>query len=283
MKVSKLTHATIEIRNEYHKDKNVFHFLLCSDVHWDNPHCDRKRWYADLQKAREIGAKVLCFGDFFCMMQGKYDPRRSKSGIRPEHNQHNYLDLVINDAAYQHEEYADLFAMISLGNHETSITRNCETDPMERFLERLNMSAGTSIQKGKYQGFVVFKFHQNGGRVRNVVLFYHHGKFGGIVTKGVLGVNRYGVIVPDADIVVSGHTHDRWFVEQSRFRLKQNGDVKVEPQWHIKTGTYKEEFEQMEGWATERIVAPKSLGGIWLTIDLSGRPAEAKTRVSTDI
>ncbi len=31
-------------------------------------------------------------------MQGAYDPRKSKSDIRPEHNSANYFDAIINTA-----------------------------------------------------------------------------------------------------------------------------------------------------------------------------------------
>ena len=43
--------------------------------------------------------------------------------------------------------------------------------------------------------------------------------------------------------------------------------------WHLQLGTYKEEFADGGGWAVERIVMPKSLGGMWLRLkpnDFSG-------------
>jgi hypothetical protein len=42
--------------------------------------------------------------------------------------------------------------------------------------------------------------------------------------------------------------------------------AKVTPRYHVQTGTYKEEFEGGNGWAVERIVMPKSLGGVWLKL-----------------
>lgn len=73
--------------------------LLLSDVHWDNPHCDRRKFKQALDKAKERGAKVAIFGDFFCAMQGKYDKRSSKIAIRPEHQTGNYLDSLVDTAA----------------------------------------------------------------------------------------------------------------------------------------------------------------------------------------
>ncbi len=41
-------------------------FLLLSDLHWDNPKCDRALLTNHLEEARRRGAKVLVNGDFFC-------------------------------------------------------------------------------------------------------------------------------------------------------------------------------------------------------------------------
>ena len=58
-------------------------FLLISDLHWDNPHCDRELLKNHLDEAVRRNAAVVVNGDFFCLMQGKGDPRRSKDDIRP--------------------------------------------------------------------------------------------------------------------------------------------------------------------------------------------------------
>jgi len=65
------------LRNTFEPKK----VLLISDAHWDNPKCDRDLLRDHLEKAKEIGADILLNGDTFCMMGGKYDPRRTKEGI----------------------------------------------------------------------------------------------------------------------------------------------------------------------------------------------------------
>ena len=57
-------------------------FLLLSDLHIDNPKCDRKLLTKVMNQALEKNALILIFGDLFCLMQGKGDPRRSKADIR---------------------------------------------------------------------------------------------------------------------------------------------------------------------------------------------------------
>ena len=56
---------TIRVEGKYIK------LYLLSDLHWDNPHCDRVALAKHLTLAKEEGAKVAINGDFFCLMQGK--------------------------------------------------------------------------------------------------------------------------------------------------------------------------------------------------------------------
>jgi predicted phosphodiesterase len=263
--VTRLTDWTIEVRMKYKAGFNQ-KFLLCSDVHFDNPKCDRKLLFKHLGECKEANAGVFCFGDFYCLMNGKYDPRRKKTGVRDEYNKDNYFDLATEDAADQLQDYAQNLILFSDGNHETAVLKNIEINPLRRFVDRMNFRyKADNLHKGGYQGFVRFVFeHESGGNTKTINLFYHHGKFGGIVTKGVLGVGRHGLSAPDADIIYTGHTHDLWLVAQPRYRLKRSGEVKVENQYHVKGGTYKQEFEQTGGWAAEKIVMPKNLGGWWL-------------------
>lgn len=237
--------------------------FTCSDVHFDNPKCNRELFFKHMDKALELDAMITITGDFLCLMGGTHDRRRSKTGIRKEYNEDNYLDLVINDAADKLVPYAKNIILISRGNHETSVSKNCETDVMERLVERLNLLAGSNIQVGNYLGYYTLDFNYKNGHSRKPVnVAYSHGHWGGIVTKGALSVMRYSAIFPDADIVFSGHTHDSFVMTQPRYKMRpQSEKVEIEKQWHVKTGTYKEEFEQGIGWATEKIGVPKHLGG----------------------
>jgi len=264
MELTKLSKMCLEVRTP-HEDRRL---LLMPDVHFDNPKCDRDIFHKLMKQAVQQNALVCFFGDFFCMMQGRYDPRRSRNGIRPEHNKSNYIDLVINEAAEQLAPYAKNILFFGEGNHETKIREHIETDVLERLIERLNAANDTNIQKMGYHGFLMFKMtylNKTGGTATKI-LSWHHGAYGGVVTRGTLGANRHGLVMPDADIIVTGHTHDHWSMEVPRFRLKQNGDVKVENQIHLKVGTLKEEFATDGGWAVEKLVMPKALKGWWLDL-----------------
>ena len=91
---------------------------------------------------------------------------------------------------------------------------------------------------------------------------------GGPVTKDTIQASRKAVYLPDADIIVSGHTHDRWIFPITRTRLKDNGEQILRDQVHLKIGTYKDEFTHGGGWAVEKGMPPKSMGGVWLSMRL---------------
>jgi hypothetical protein len=257
-------------------------FLLQSDVHWDNPKCDRKKLKKHLDLAVQRNAPILDFGDFFCAMQGKYDRRSSKKDILPEHANNNYLDSLVNTASEYLKPYAKLVTVRGVGNHESAIHKNHETDLTERLTERLRADGGIA-RRGGYSGYI--RFHiSNGKRSNNSLkLWYFHGAGGGgPVTRGVIQTNRQSVYVSDADIIATGHVHESWQVAVQRIRLNGSDKVVHERQTHVKIAGYKEEYEDgYGGWHIETGKPPKPTGAWWLRIyqpssDISGKknPAE---------
>ena len=242
-------------------NKGELELFITSDWHFDNPKTNRKMLFNHLDEAKRRNAYIIINGDLLCLMQGKYDPRGSKSSIRPEHNGNNYLDLVINDTAEKLVPYAHLILQINQGNHETSVSKRSETNVLERLVERINALANSNIQLGAYMGFINMKLGKGTGNNRTFNIAYSHGNWGGVVTKGALSVSRYAALFDCADIIISGHTHDSWHMKFNKLTPNlHKGKIENKVQHHIKTGTYKEEFEEGEGWAVEKIAMPKSLG-----------------------
>jgi hypothetical protein len=234
-------------------------FLITSDEHWDNPHCDRVTLRKHHDQAKERGAGIFKVGDFFCAMQGKYDPRSDKASVRPEHREGNYLDSIVDTAAAWCE--GDPIEMLSMGNHEASIASRLETN----LINRLAAALGKKDRAFGYSGFVRFMFLASGGGRSSKVLYWHHGAGGGgVVTKGVMRANRQSAYVADADIIVGGHYHESWMVVTPRVHLGNNGKWHIEDQYHLCTGTYKQEFDLHGGFHVERGRPPKPLGGWWM-------------------
>lgn len=246
--------------------------LLMSDVHWDNPKCNREKLIAHLEEAKAYNAPVIDNGDFFCAMQGKWDGRANKSDLRPEHQTSLYLDSLIDTACEFWKPYLHLLTVRGQGNHETAIIKRHETDLTQRLTERLRAAGASDVKLGGYSGWVVFQTNYR-GRIKPIKLHYHHGHGGGgPVTRGVIQTNRQAVYLADADIVFTGHTHDAWQVPIARVRLNaDNTLVEHTRQTHVRVAGYKEEYgDGYGGWHVERGGPPKPVGSAWLILRLLG-------------
>jgi hypothetical protein len=240
--------------------------LLTSDRHHDSMWCDRALEAQHLDQMAARGGYCVDVGDLFDMMQGKFDPRRTYSDLRPEYKTNTYLDDIVKDAAQFYGPYAKRILMMGRGNHDQSIVKHNSTDPLANLVHRLNSDHGGRIQPGGYGGWVVFKFHVNTTTRKSVRLKYFHGSGGGgPVTRGVIQTNRQAVFLPDADIVVNGHTHDSWHVPIARERLSDQDVVSQDIQHHVRTSTYKNEYRDgAAGWHVETGKPPKPIGAVWL-------------------
>jgi hypothetical protein len=265
-KINRVNPHCLIIDHEFKKGAEQW-YLLSSDRHWDNPHSDWKLQKKHLDEARERNAKIIDVGDLFCAMQGKYDRRASKENIRPEHQNGSYLDALVDTASDWFKPYADMFAMVSYGNHETAILKNHETDLIERFVTLLNHKAGTELTKGLYTGWIRFQFkHKDSGGMRQSynLNFTHGYGGGGPVTKGVIQTNRKAVYLPDAHFCISGHIHESWLMTIQRERLNKYGVPSLDEQVHITMPTYKEEYLIGMDYHRQNGRPPKPLGAWWL-------------------
>jgi hypothetical protein len=256
--------AIIEINCDF-KHRRI---LLISDLHWDNPHCDRQLLKRHLDEAVAGGHDILINGDLFCAMQGKYDGRRSKSDMRPEHNNAKYLDSLVETAAEWFAPYAQNIKVIGYGNHETSILKHCETDLIERLVTLLNANTKSSIEIGGYGGWVIYRFRRTDRSSTPFKIKYFHGSGGGgVVTKGSIQFNRMMTMIEGADAIWMGHVHESMEMTYTMERLTQKDTIVLRDVLMIRTPAYKEEYQDgSKGWHIERGAPPKPLGGRWLEL-----------------
>ena len=236
--------------------------LLISDVHYDSKHCDRKLLKRHLDEALDKNASVYNFGDFWDMMGGKYDPRSNKADVRPEYQVPNYFDAVIEDGYEFLKPYSPILKFMSYGNHEATVIKRQEIDPLWNLTKMLN------CELGGYQGFInsVFDRSDGKGAISSKLLYYTHGSGGNSpVTRGVIKTNRRAAVV-EADIFVSGHIHSEWVVNIPRVKVSQRGNIIKAEQTHIALGTYKDDSFKSEGvgWADMKEFPPPSMGGCWI-------------------
>lgn len=256
------TVATLRINAERVKSWEQW-LLLTSDVHFDNPLCNRSLYKRHLEQAVERNAPNIDLGDFNCAMQGRSDPRHEKGHIDQENNTADYFGSLIRGSYSFLSPFSSILALRGIGNHESKILKHSEIDLTRAIVDRINDNGGNAILGG-YRGWVMIRM-RSGNFQQTFRLYYTHGSGGSApVTKGVIRTNRRAAFV-DADIIVGGHIHEAWALEMCRVGVNEQGREVVNDQLHLCVPTYKEEFTNIGGgFHHEKEGAPKPLGGWWL-------------------
>jgi len=219
-----------------------------------------------LDLALERNAFIASFGDFFDAMEGKYDPRKSYDNLRSEYKTDIYLDAIVNDGAKFLEPYKNNIIMMGMGNHERQILKRQGTNLIERMLTLLEIPNAL----GGVGGWIKLYFNITKTEMRGLSLYYHHGAGGGgPVTRGTIQSNRQAVYLPDANIIVNGHTHDEWYLPIARHRLSKKGFTYKDYQHHVRVAGYREDFgDGADGWWIDRWGPPKPAGAVWIRFSI---------------
>jgi len=260
-------------------------YLLISDIHWDNPKCDRVLLKKHLDQALKRNAKILINGDLFCIMQGLTDRRGTKGQVRPEHVGDDYFDLVSNSAIEFFRPYAHNILMVSEGNHESAVKKRGEFDILARFAYGLNALTGSNIQLGTYTGWVVFKGLYSTNCRATFKMKYHHGfGGGGVVTKGVIQNQRMDSATEGADCIWMGHVHEMYHIlsvtDSIDHHPKEGYRTVQRVRHHIRTASYKNESTG-SGFHEEKGRPPKPMGGYWMRLTVG--QAWVKNKSNTTI
>lgn len=245
------------------KDKQVptFH---CSDIHLDSLKCRRDLLKKDLDEVKDAGGLIFIYGDLLDVMGSFGDRRLKREGVDPQFivKGRTYIDVVCEYAVDFLSPYRENIAFMSYGNHEMTILDFHDTDPLRRIVYTLNQDHKTNIGLGQYTGWLLFKRHSESGR--DYRLNYHHG-FGGNAkrSKGMLNVQLEVMRYPDADILVRGHTHQKWFdPSTARQRISQNGIQFKDKVKYIQMGAYKDGLSDgYGGFENKKNFNPTDIGG----------------------
>lgn len=247
---------------------SVDRLFFLSDVHFDSVYCARTILEQHLQAAKDSGGYLFFIGDFFDAMQGRFDPRRSMSELAPRYRREDYYDFVVTDAAEFLRPYAANIYLMADGNHELSVLKNANTSLLDRLVYELRRM-GSPVQHGGYGGWIRYMYQQESGNpIGSVRIRYYHGSGGEApVTRGVIQTNRQAVYLPNADVVVNGHSHNAYHVPITRERLTGKGEVRFETAHFLRTPGYKQGYgDGSSGWEVTRGGIPKPIGCYCLQI-----------------
>lgn len=243
--------------------------LFMADEHVDNLHCDRELLERHHIQARQEAAPIIKVGDVFDAMGGKWDPRSSQDALRPEHKVNNYLDVLVSTSIDFYKPFAENIAVISPGNHESSIFKRHQTNLTSRMCDGLK-ALGSPVVELTYVSFLSLCFRIPADRrsVARTVLLHHGFGGGGEVTRGLIDNNRMRGLY-DADVYVAGHIHRKNVDHNHILELTPGNKVVEREQIFLRCSTYKDESQTMDGYHAEKGRAGRPKGGYWLHYSVS--------------
>lgn len=246
--------------------------LIVSDIHFDSLKCDHESLKHHFDQIKAKDGQIIIAGDLLDVMGTYRDPRSKPQEINPVYYQkgRSYLDLVVEDIVEFLKPYKDNILLISEGNHESNIKRRHDTDVLERIVWSLNQSEGSKVYKGQYAGWIHFQIRRKGSKTtQSFTLNYHHGKGGNAKrSKGILYSQLDAMEHPDADMIVSGHDHNKIY-DPSNVRRRictRTGRTYHDTVHWLKTGSYKRSSDY-EGWEVQKGFMPKRMGGWFVDLD----------------
>ena len=254
------------------RGKSWHHDILClSDIHFDNPHCDRHLLKRHLDLAVERDAPIIVVGDFFCAMQGKGDNRGSKADVRPEHQTANYLDSIVAEAIEWWLPYKNHLAIVGQGNHETSVLDRKEVDLIQNLCFGLRQSGGIT-QAASYASFLRVTLNANWGYAIDAYL--HHGFGGG--SQATRATNHWVQYMAQvrADVYLAGHTHWKEVVPLRIAELNVKRNITERDIHCVRLGTYKDEYftgDALSGYHHIKGRGPRPQGGYFWRITKHSR------------
>src|SRR3972149_4460533 len=255
--------AVITVTNWANKGKGI-KILVTSDVHFDSALCNRTQFFEDMEVALENEAMILIIGDFFDAMNGRFDPRRDMSKLRPEYRREDYYDYIVQDAANKLREISKNILFIAPGNHELSVLKNANTDLTSRLAKKLS-TRNHSIFVGGYGGIIMIQ-----NMSVTIPIKYFHGSGGEApVTRGAIQTNRQAVFLPDFKLVLNGHSHHMYWIPIVRERVNPYNGHYFDIQHHVRTPGYLMDYgDGTSGWEVTRGGVPKPIGSC--LIDIKG-------------
>ena len=244
------------------RSNGPFKAFISSDIHFDSVFCNREQFFKDMDMAVEGGYMILIIGDFFDAMNGRFDPRRDMSKLRPEYRREDYYDYIVQDAEKLLKPYKKNILLITRGNHEASVLKNANTDLIGRLASSLSTSKNP-VYHGGYGGVIMA--HEG----NNIIpIKYFHGSGGEApVSRGAIQTNRQAVFLPDFEVILNGHSHHMYWIPIVRERVNSEGKHYFDIQHHVRTPGYSMAYgDGSDGWEVTRGGVPKPIGSCFLEI-----------------
>lgn len=258
-------------------------FLLSSDHHVDNIHCRRDLLKDHLEEAKMTGGGILSIGDLYCVMNGRYDRRRSQESMLWNHaNRDDYFSQVVQFGKDFYGPYAENIILFAYGNHETAVKKNSGVDLLKDTSRFIEADTGHKIPVTGYEGWLTFKFgFSSTNFAPPFSLKYRHGSGGSSpVTRGAISQQRDMSRYHGANMIISGHIHNALMAIMPYETRSPGGKIKLNTTTHVIMPSYKDEHGiGLGGFQVEKGNSIKPVGAWWLRF-FCVKPGEIRHEVT---
>lgn len=241
----------LTIRQPKKLDREWYYIKLMSDLHIGADSTNKKHVIADLEDAKERGARILLGGDVFDGIMSKdfkrYEPEVIDKAIR---GRNDIINASIDLAADFLKPYADLIDAIGEGNHETAVRRHHNINLIPFLLERLS----TPEHRVQFMGYkahiqYIFNTPNRSGTTQSFRIAYFHGAGGAApVTKGAIPINRLISESDNCNVVWMGHIHSQLVAPELKLRQSpRTGEIEGYEVRGVVTGSYLDSIDNSYG------------------------------------
>lgn len=231
-----------------------------SDLHIGHAEHNKKLLVDTINYIKNKGAYSILVGDLIDAI-AMHDRRYENDSIADEFKPH--LDNL------HHEQCKSVIKSLTPiknqilgtlgGNHEATLKKMASYDAVAVIAE------GLEIKQLTDPSYMILRFH-NGGKSMLIRLWLSHGCFmGGGKFRGSKVNNleaKAGQF--EADIYLSGHTHDRWVTSRTNLVITDRGLIKENRKIFCNTGSFVDSYTQGESdsWVSRSGFPPMTPGCI---------------------
>ncbi len=255
------------------------HFGLISDAHIDSPGHDAESFNRDVSLIVSRNGRIFFNGDTFDGIMPTDRKRYSRGGDTFN------SDAQINDRVqYIFEKlkpYADHIDYFGMGNHEVSIVKYNNCDPLALLVFLLNQVRSktlTPIKRSGYVGFMQLSFKRSDKGVSSYTIYRDHGKgVGAPVTHGTINFNRLFTTF-NCNLCWLGHLHYHTIDKNyMNVEVTNGGNIRKTRKIGVITPGYQKNFEERTykddeyyrlNFPEERFLTPTPTGCAVLTITM---------------
>lgn len=212
---------------------------LFSDIHIDNPNCDKALLKKHLDYCLNDKRYILIGGDLFDAILLQDKKRAVNSLLEKSDNQ---LNVKLEETAHFLDPYKENILFIGRGNHEESILKYSGFDLLQMLTTLLNaVNKNHQIQYGNYSNFIRLTWTK--GNAGKMFLHYDilqsHGMGSNApVSKGAIDFNRI-IHGTNADLCWLGHKHNSSILASDPIMyVDSSGEVKMKNRQAIMTPSY---------------------------------------------